>query len=357
MQELSCTALATATDHMRLCRNSLRLLAAIVNQSASNGVQAFARQIKMSSQCSQATCLTQTKRLGCLQHLRCCNLSGKAVLNETGIWPLENDSLRLEAFSDGCLSTQFLGSRGCSLNNPRELKRTFPQKCFPQVNTLAIRMNLASMQDLPNILQDADSKQFLRIVKHPTSSTLHGDMWNQVLHNRTPSWVNACTCQRWPSESWSEVELLLFCLWDGEDRPHLSAHCFLTKWYCNCMCFAKHVCQTGIMGLYDGLGAGIWRQACKSIETLRIVQFWRNSSCLHNFNWFYILQSADFLCEQQIWIVGDLSWPLQSPCSVAWNTMRFQVFRDTLAKYREVIVGENSWGHWRKNMTWYENWK
>lgn len=86
-------------------------------------------------------------------------------------------------------------------------------------------MNLASMQDLPNILQNADSKHLLRIVEHPTLSMLHGDMWNEVLHNPTPSWVNACTCQRWPSESWSEVELLLFCLWDGEDRPHLSARC------------------------------------------------------------------------------------------------------------------------------------
>lgn len=107
------------------------------------------------------------------------------------------------------------------------------------------------------------------------------------------------------------------------------------------------------MGLYDGLGAGIWRQACKSMETLRIVQFWRDFRCLLNFNEFYILQSADFLCEQQIWIVGDLSWPLQSPCSIAWNTMRFQVFRDTLAKHREVIVGGNSWGHcWWKDVSW-----
>lgn len=119
----------------------------------------------------------------------------------------------------------FLVAEAPALNNPRELKRTFLESCVPQVNTLAIRMNLASMQDLPNILQDADSKHFLRIVKHPTLSTLHGDMWNEVLHNPTPSWVNACTCQRWPSESWSEVELLLFCLWDGEDRPHLSARC------------------------------------------------------------------------------------------------------------------------------------
>ena len=145
---------------------------------------------------------------------------------------------------------------------------------------------------------------------------------------------------------------------DAEDSAHCSSNRqnkMVRIVYVFKNCFAlKHVCQTGIMGLYDGLGAGIWRQACKSMETLRIVQFWRDFRCLLNFNEFYILQSADFLCEQQIWIVGDLSWPLQSPCSIAWNTMRFQVFRDTLAKHREVIVGGNSWGHWWwKDVTWY----
>ncbi len=43
---------------------------------------------------------------------------------------------------------------------------------------------------------------------------------------------------------------------------------------------------------------------------------------------------------------------LATPISgVAWNTMRFQVFRDTLAKHREVTVGVtvggNSWGPWQ----------
>ncbi len=172
---------------MRLCRHLVFFLAAIVNQSASNGVQAFARQIKISSQwCSQATgtFLTQTKKVGLPSAPLVLQPQLKTLCRNLKL-KLESDWFRLEAFSDGCLSTQFLGSKGYQLSI-QENWSAFPEICFPKVNTLAIRMNLASMQDLLNILQDADSKQFLRIVKHPTLSMLHGYMWNQVLHNRTP---------------------------------------------------------------------------------------------------------------------------------------------------------------------------
>jgi len=58
----------------------------------------------------------------------------------------------------------------------------------------------------------------------------------------------------------------------------------------------KPCIQTGIMGLYDGIGAGIWRQVRTGMQHVLLL----STRFLRLFRPFL----ADFLCKQQIWTVA-----------------------------------------------------
>ena len=75
---------------------------------------------------------------------------------------------------------------------------------------------------------------------------------------------------------------------------HAHIHMIYHDFKMSCL---KPCIQTGIMGLYDGLGAGIWRQVRTGMQHNVLLLSTRFLRLFRPF-------LADFLCKQQIWTVA-----------------------------------------------------